>query len=150
MQGLNYLSCNCHGGDEDSLYPKGREEGLQVAREPEWHGLTALQHSPADVATVSSIELFDTTGEGCSIWLRLMYGGIGTAVCGSCAKQAAVLTRKMALQQYTKRDVHSINLMQPAKIEVQDMLCGPLQRCVDQSFNKPRVWVPKQLDANSD
>ena len=44
MQGLNYLSCNCHGGDEDSLYPKGREEGLQVAREPEWHDWGRLQY----------------------------------------------------------------------------------------------------------
>jgi len=41
------LCSNSHGSDEHSLHTKGREEGLQVASQPEGDWLTALQHSPA-------------------------------------------------------------------------------------------------------
>lgn len=50
---LNYketdLCGNSHGSDEDPLHPKGGEEGLQIACQPEGHRLTSLQNTPAPI-----------------------------------------------------------------------------------------------------
>ena len=42
------LCSNSHGSDEDALHPEGREEGLQVACQPERNRLAALQNAPVD------------------------------------------------------------------------------------------------------
>ena len=41
------LCSHSHGCDEDALHTKRREEGLQVACQPERHWLTSLQDTPA-------------------------------------------------------------------------------------------------------
>lgn len=42
------LGSHSHSSYEDPLHAKGGEEGLQVARQPEGHGLAALQHTTAN------------------------------------------------------------------------------------------------------
>ncbi len=67
------LCSNSHGSDEDSLHTKGREEGLQVASQPERNWLTALQHPPAPRCNSDSHQLVTSSRRN---HMETIYSGV--------------------------------------------------------------------------